>query len=79
MLGKVGPVAGVGRRDPVSALTRGERLCDALGANRPPPFPAEDQVVALAPLHAFLSGTSRLQLSIPLRGPGPRRRVERRE
>jgi hypothetical protein len=32
----------------------------------------------LALNHAFLSGTSRLQLPIPLRGPGPRVACRRR-
>ena len=53
---------------------RGRCSADATGANRPPPFPTEDLVVTLA----LLSGTPRLQLSIPLRGLGPRTACQRR-
>jgi hypothetical protein len=35
-------------------------------------------MVTLAPPDGFLSGTSRLHLSIPLRGPGPRTACRRR-
>ena len=63
--------------DPVHAERRGpgpRRLpsVSATGADRPRPFPAADQVVTLALDHALISGTPRLQLTIPLRGLGPR-------
>jgi hypothetical protein len=59
------------------ALPRGRaRQTDAPGGEKPPSFPAEDQVVKLALHHAFVSGTSRLQLPIPLRGLSPHWRAE---
>jgi hypothetical protein len=54
----------------------GRGSSDATGANRPPPFPAEDQVVSSHPPHAFLSG--RHQFPIALRGLGPRTACRRR-
>jgi hypothetical protein len=62
---EAGPVALRRPPCPVSAPAReGRGSADATGANRPPPFPAEDQVVTLALPHAFLSGTTRSALDL---------------
>jgi hypothetical protein len=54
---------------PVSAPAReGRAKPNAPGADRPPTFPAEVQVVMLALAHAFLSGTSRLPALDPCAG-----------
>ena len=80
----IGLVAGtlntvVGSAAPVSAPRERARLSRRPGREPTPAHsPAEDQVVTLALPHAFLSGTSRLQLSIPLHGPGPRPAPEAR-
>jgi hypothetical protein len=57
---------GITRRARKRPRTRGRRLADALGADRPPPIPREALalVVTLALAHASICGASRLQLSI---------------
>ena len=64
---------------PVSAPAREGAAQPTPQARRcPRSFLVEDQVVPLALSDAFLSGVSRLQLSIRLRGLGPRMACRRR-
>lgn len=76
---EAGPVARRRPPCPVSAPAReGRGSADATGANRSLLIPRWVLVVMLVLHHAFLSGTPRLQFSIPLRGPGPGTACRRR-
>ena len=79
ILSEAGPVARRRSAVPVSAPAReGAAQPTPRAPSCPRSFPAEDQVATLALPHAFLFGTSRLLLSVSLRGLGPRMACRRR-